>query len=410
MMRGRRIQRIWIRLGFLSAAAAMLWPVPFTRFMAEVPAQASPFVTACVLLAEKTFQGGMVLGILTAAAAFARRRWFCRYACPTGLLLEGAIHVGMRKSTLWRRFPPVGRYTLFITLAGAAVGYPLFLWTDPLAVFSSALSVRNSVSVIAGVSAVGCLLVLLATAFVFGDLWCARLCPLGALQDLIATATGSLPGLWKRNAKSPSDGGKDVPIPAAPTRRAFLSVAAGVGLGLLAEGAGGARGANAPLRPPGAVGEDTFAGLCARCGNCIRSCPSRIIHADGGRAGFAGLLAPVVRFKTEYCLEDCNVCTQVCPSGALKELSLEQKNRFVIGEALVDGALCYMIQGISDCDICVRSCPFHAVEVYWDEELYVAYPNIDPDKCNGCGACEVYCPTHRVKAIRVWKTDGSPEI
>jgi NAD-dependent dihydropyrimidine dehydrogenase PreA subunit len=50
-----------------------------------------------------------------------------------------------------------------------------------------------------------------------------------------------------------------------------------------------------------------------------------------------------------------------------------------------------------------RTCPFDAVHIHWDDRRYVAYPLIDVYKCNGCGACEVACPTEGIKAIRVWK-------
>jgi formate hydrogenlyase subunit 6/NADH:ubiquinone oxidoreductase subunit I len=122
-----------------------------------------------------------------------------------------------------------------------------------------------------------------------------------------------------------------------------------------------------------------------------------------GTAGLAGLIAPAVRYGRTYCLEDCRACTQICPSGALRELSLEQKRRYVIGEALVDGSLCFLALGTKDCDLCERACPFDAVHAYWDEEKYIAYPVVATDKCNGCGACEVACPTGTIKAIRVWR-------
>ena len=126
-----------------------------------------------------------------------------------------------------------------------------------------------------------------------------------------------------------------------------------------------------------------------------------------GQAGIAGLLAPVVRYEKEYCLEDCNACTQFCPSGALQDLNLEQKNKYVIGETLLDASLCYLVRGVNDCNICVRSCPFDAVQIYWNEDLYVAYPVVDLLKCNGCGTCEAYCPTGETKAIKVWKSGTS---
>jgi len=406
MMRNGRISRLWARLGFFSTAIVLLWPLPYMRDFSEIPVQASPFVVAGTILAEKSLRSGMILGLFFFAVAIVRKRWFCRYVCPTGLLLDGAIRIGVRKNALWKRFPSIGKYIVYLTLAGAVIGYPLFLWMDPLAIFSSAVSVRNSESFLAGALAITCLVILLTIALVFGDLWCARICPLGALQDLTSKVK-SVSGFWKKEEETESGKEKKIQTIVSGTRRAFLSLVAGIGLGLWAKKAGSARREGAPLRPPGASGEEAFAGLCLRCGNCIRTCPSRIIHTDTGQAGFSGLLAPVVQFKDKYCLEDCHACTQVCPSGALQDISLVLKNRYKIGEALVDGSLCYMVQGISDCDICVRSCPFKAIEVYWDEDLYVAYPNIDPGKCNGCGACEVYCPTPEVKAIRIWKLEDN---
>ena len=72
----------------------------------------------------------------------------------------------------------------------------------------------------------------------------------------------------------------------------------------------------------------------------------------------------------------------------------------------MDGELCLLALGKKDCDACALSCPFNAIRIYWDEERYIAYPVIDADKCNGCGACEVACPTSNTKAIRVWKIHG----
>ena len=82
-------------------------------------------------------------------------------------------------------------------------------------------------------------------------------------------------------------------------------------------------------------------------------------------------------------------------------LPLQQKNKYIIGEALVDTNVCLTSLGKKECDACELACPYDAVKITWDEEQYNANPIVN-DKCIGCGACEVVCPTTPVKAIRVW--------
>jgi ferredoxin-type protein NapG len=114
-----------------------------------------------------------------------------------------------------------------------------------------------------------------------------------------------------------------------------------------------------------------------------------------------GFLSPVVRYERDYCKEKCNACTTVCPSGDLQNLNLELKNRHVIGKAGVDTALC--LWGVSECHTCLQSCPYEAIKVQWNEEAYESFPGVDPGKCNGCGACEVVCPTGNFKTLKVRK-------
>ena len=394
--------RRYFQAACLLAAAILLWPPPFWTGASKIVVQLSPFAAICSSLALRTVGLGTGAGLILAAIGIFRRRWFCKYACPVGLLLDGAARIGLRRSRWWMRCPSLGMFFAVLTIAGSVVGYPLLLWLDPLAILSGSFAVRTAGSVLSAFLAIFGLAVLILLSITSGQLWCVRLCPLGGTLDLLAS-TKTLFQTRLKAAPTEAPHLEPTGVQAHAGRRTFICAAAGIVMGLLARKLGSARGENAPLRPPGAVSESSFAGLCMRCGNCVRSCPAKIIHPDTGQAGVAGLLAPLLRYEKSYCLEDCAACTRVCPSGAIQPLELPDKRRYLIGEALMDGALCVLALGQRDCDACLRACPFDAVRIRWDEEQYIAYPVVDFTKCNGCGACEAACPTFGDKAIRVWR-------
>jgi MauM/NapG family ferredoxin protein len=378
-----RPPRLYVRLVFLAAAILLLWGNP------KLLVQSSPFVAICSPIASRSISAGIVIGLTFAFIALLRSRWFCRFACPMGLLLEGVAGIGINRTAWWARLPQLGRYAALATIAGAVVGYPVLLWMDPLSIFSGIVAVRITTDLLSGILA-GALILLSLTS---GTVWCSRLCPLGGTQELIASIRLHF---QNRGETSPSP-------QTVKARRAFIALAAGAGIGFWAQRVRAANSKDEFLRPPGAMAEKYFAGICVRCGNCVRACPSSIIHPDTGSAGLTGVFAPVIYYGNKYCREDCIACTKACPTGALQPLSLEQKRKYVIGEALLDASLCLLALQEKDCDACVRACPFEAVKVHWDDEQYVAYPVIDSHKCNGCGACEVACPADPIKAIRVWR-------
>lgn len=396
--------RIYWRLGCFLLATLLLSPFPFWIDSSRVFVQASSFVAIGTILAGGTIWVGSILGLAFAAIALLRKRWFCRHVCPVGLLLDAVSGIKSPAGTWWKRSPPIGETVVFLTAAGAILGYPLFLWMDPLAFLNNAFSVYRATGALAVVASLSGMIVLILLRITSGDLWCARVCPLGATQDLLGHV-----GSFCRNFRKPDRTGAGEGAARGngvwAGRRMFVAVAAGLGMSLVARKIGAARSDHSPLRPPGAIQENEFTGLCLRCGNCMRACPSGIIHPDAGQSGVLGFLSPVVRFERDYCRSDCNACTTVCPSGALQRLGLEQKNSYVIGKAGVDPSLC--LWGVSECHACVDSCPYEAIKIQWDEEAYESFPAVDPAKCNGCGACEAVCPTGDLRAVKVRATkDG----
>jgi ferredoxin-type protein NapF len=392
--------RLYVRLGCFLLATLLLLPFPFWIKSSGIIVQSSSFITICTILAGGTIWVGSILGLIFAVVSLARKRWFCRYICPVGLLLDTVSGVKLPGRIWWKRFPPVGKYIVLLTAAGAILGYPLFLWMDPLAFLNNAFSAYKATDVLSVAVSLSGIIALLLLTLTSGDLWCARICPLGATQDLLENI-GSLRGYFRKTNSTGSRVKAGPGNTLAATRRMFIAAAAGLGFSLLAQKMGQARSGDAPLRPPGAIKEDKFTGLCLRCGNCIRACPSNIIHPDKGQSGVFGFLSPVVRYKTDYCKKECNACTTVCPSGAIQRLNLEQKNRYVIGKASVDTSLC--LWAVSECHSCLSPCPYEAIKIQWNEEAYESFPGVDPAKCNGCGACETVCPTGDLKAITVRK-------
>jgi ferredoxin-type protein NapF len=277
-------------------------------------------------------------------------------------------------------------------LGGAAVGYPLFLWLDPLAIFAGFVHAwGRELGLAVWLSAAGLPLVLLISLLVPG-VWCARLCPLGATQDLLAWPLRTI------RRRGPDDAAAPDAWPL--TRRAIVAGGLGV-FGGLQMFRLSSRSSAAPLRPPGAADGDRFTGLCVRCGSCARVCPSRIVHPDLGEFGADSFLTPVIRYQDEYCLESCQRCTNVCPSGALRPLSAEEKPQAAIGLPRVDMDVC-LLGDDRECAICCNACPYAAIRLVFSEDIYLNTPTIDPQRCNGCGACQVRCPTTPVKAIMVY--------
>lgn len=162
------------------------------------------------------------------------------------------------------------------------------------------------------------------------------------------------------------------------------------------------QGKNRLIRPPGAIPEDEFLKTCIRCGECMKSCITNTLQPSLWESGLAGLWTPKLELRFAACEQNCHICGQVCPTQAIRALSLEEKNHAKMGTAVLRREMCIVWAENKICLICDEICPYNAI-VFRTIEGY-RRPVVIPSKCNGCGWCEQKCPIQGDSAIVVVPT------
>ncbi|MEJ5358098.1 MAG: 4Fe-4S binding protein [Desulfobacterales bacterium] len=162
----------------------------------------------------------------------------------------------------------------------------------------------------------------------------------------------------------------EIPLP-DPGRRAVIAAvvagAATVSLGRIG-GATGATWSPSLVRPPGALAEEEFLSRCIRCGQCMRVCPTNVIHPAGLEEGLEALWTPKLDFRagTSGCQHTCIACGQLCPTAAIRPLRLEERlgtaefasrGPLRIGCAFVDRGRCLPWAMDRPCIVCQENCP-----------------------------------------------------
>jgi len=142
-------------------------------------------------------------------------------------------------------------------------------------------------------------------------------------------------------------------------------------------------GRAAPLRPPWALPEHDFIGVCDRCGHCMDVCPTGILKQ--ARGGY-----PVVDFSAGECLF-CSDCVRACKPGALAQAPGQQP---WLVRASIDAGTCIAQRGV-ECRGCVDPCEIRAIRMR-PRVGSVAIPELDLTSCTGCGACYRVCPVQAI--------------
>lgn len=202
--------------------------------------------------------------------------------------------------------------------------------------------------------------------------------------------------------------------PDAQRRHVILALVSGALAGPLLKASGRTTllRSDALIRPPGALDEESFLARCLQCGLCMKVCPNNALQPSLGLSGAQGLFSPVLVPRVGYCEIECTSCGEVCPSQAIRKLSLEERtgpDRVRCGTAFFDKSRCLPWAWDIPCGVCQEVCPVSPkailpVEVSVSREgetVTIKRYTVDPARCVGCGACENACPIKGQAGIRV---------
>lgn len=164
------------------------------------------------------------------------------------------------------------------------------------------------------------------------------------------------------------------------------------------------------VRPPGSLQEREFLQRCVKCGECMKVCITGGLQPTLAEAGLEGIWSPVLIPKIGYCEYRCTLCGQVCPTGAIKRLTIDEKTKVSIGTAMIDKGRCLPYAHGTPCIVCEEVCPTGKKAIWLEEvkvkdadgkTVTVKQPHVDLKTCIGCGICETKCPVLDRPAIYV---------
>lgn len=187
-----------------------------------------------------------------------------------------------------------------------------------------------------------------------------------------------------------------------------------------------------PLTPPGSLSAANLQQHCTACQLCIANCPNGVLRPSTSMAHF---LQPEMQYDNGYCRPECTRCADVCPAGAIKPITKEEKTVIQIGHAVWVKENCLPATQDQKCGSCAAHCPAEAIQMVpidksikqnpddgqWYDAVgnqldwravndLLRIPVVDVEKCIGCGKCEYLCPARPFSAIYVEGHETHREI
>jgi len=132
------------------------------------------------------------------------------------------------------------------------------------------------------------------------------------------------------------------------------------------------------IRPPGALSEGGFLDRCIKCDQCMRVCPTNVLQPAGLRYGLEALWTPLLnnRIGTSGCQYNCIACGNICPTGAIRPITLDEKHGkgqfsdrgpIRLGTAFVDHGRCLPWTMDKPCIVCQENCPVSPKAIFTRE-------------------------------------------
>lgn len=388
-------------------------------------------------------------------------RIYCSVICPLGILQDIYSWLGGKfkknrfsyvKEHKWLRYSILAIFIICLIIGFAPVTTLLAPYGTYGRIVTSFFMKNLTVSIIAWVV----MLVLGVLAFLYGRAYCNSICPVGTILSFFSRFSllrvrfneekCKHCGLCEKNCKARAIDTKTgtvdysrcvvcgdclgkcqfdalhytarKPAPTASVepdqgRRSFLigaAIATGTaavaqaqmkvdgGLAVLEDKQAPKR--QMPLTPPGSVSARHMQQHCTACQLCVTACPNYVLRPSTDLSHF---MQPTMSFEVGYCRPECVRCSQVCPTGAIKPISKEEKTAIHVGHAVWIKDNCVVITDGVNCDNCAHHCPTGAIQRVETQHngQTVMVPAVEPSKCIGCGACENLCPARPFSAIYV---------
>lgn len=153
--------------------------------------------------------------------------------------------------------------------------------------------------------------------------------------------------------------------------------------------------------PAGAISLRNLQEHCTACQLCVAACPNGVLRPS---ESLETLMQPESSYERGYCRPECTVCSEVCPAGAIIEITPADKSAIQVGHAVWIADNCIPLTDGVECGNCSRHCPTAAIQMVlsdYDNPDSPKIPVVNEERCIGCGACENLCPSRPFSAIYV---------